>query len=132
MSRPSSLYKSYLVISNNPRVADAFPCIFIDGTPIEVLQRGMECLNEVGHRFYSHPFAGDARLLRNPFRTIVLERTNKKSDVSLEYFLKGLKPTLFDGSEYAAEDYKTIDFDLFASLHLKKEDCENAEVCGAR
>lgn len=65
-------------------------------------------------------------MLRNPFRTVVLEKTDKNCRISLEYFLNGLDPTFFDKSEYAAEDYGTIDFDLFTALHLKKEDCENA------
>ena len=132
MNRPSSLYKSYIVISNNKKVADACPCVFIEGTPIEVLKRGLRYIREGGYGFYSHPFAGDARLLRNPFRTVVLERGGRENNISLDYFINALGPDFFDLSEYAAEDYRTIDYDLFAALQLIKEDCENAEVCSAR
>lgn len=122
MSRQYSPCRRFLVLSNNDRIAASYPCVFVDGLADEVLRKGLDYVKGGRFTFYSHPFAGDVRLLRNPYRTVVLEETDRKSTCDISFFLDRLESMVFDESSAASEDYKIIDCDLFISLNLRKED----------
>ena len=122
MSRPYSLCRRFLVLSNNDLVVNSYPCIFVNGLADEVLRRGVDYVKGGRFVFYSHPFAGDVRLLRNPYRTVVLEEANGGSTCNIIFFLDRLESVVFDESPIASEDYKIIDYDLFISLNLRKGD----------
>ena len=134
MSRPYSPCRRFLILSNNDLVVDSYPCVFVDGLADEVLRRGLDYVKEGLFTFYSHPFAGDVRLLRNPYRTVVLEEANGESTCDIIFFLDRLKSVVFDESPMASEDYKIIDYDLFISLNLRKGDlvpCRNSQCSEA-
>ena len=109
----------FLVVTNNKLVSSKFSCVFVQGSPVDVMRKAVEITGS-GYGFYSHPIAGDIRLLRNPSRTFVLKRAsgekNLKWDYKLEHSLRELENTLFDSETSASEDYATIDFDMFISL----------------
>ncbi len=122
MNRPYSPCRRFLVLSNNDRVAASYSCVFVDGLADKVLRTVLDYVREGRCTFYSHPFAGDVRLLRNPYRTVVLEKTEKKLNCDINFFLGRLESVVFDESPVAADDYKLIDYDLFISLNLREED----------
>ena len=122
MSRPCSPCRRFLVLSNNDRVAASYPCVFVDGPADAVLRTALDYVKGGRYTFYAHPFAGDVRLLRNPYRTVVLEETDGRSTRDIAFFLDRLESVVFDRSPAASEDYKVIDCDLFVSLNLGKED----------
>ena len=119
MNKQFFLCSDCLVVTNNKMVSDKFSCVFVDGTSADVMYKAIEFMS-CEYSFYSHPIAGDIRLLRNPFRTFVLKRVygdNKlKWDYKLEHSLRELENTLFDSETSASKDYATIDFDMFISL----------------
>lgn len=110
-------------VSNNSLVWDhaGNQCIKINGSALDVLY---ECLNFVakGGSLYSHPVAGNARLIHNPFRTIIVKESRQtpiktKKDIEyLEFYLN--KMELIDGSvpSETIDDYKTVDYDLYLSI----------------
>ena len=75
--------------------------------------------------FYAHPAAGNLRLLRNPFRSVVLEHVGQKNirerarrDVRI---IEDLLPRLdaigdAELSDKDREDYAIIDLDLLVSV----------------
>lgn len=135
MSRPYSPCRRFLILSNNDLVVDSYPCVFVDGLADEVLRRGLDYVKEGLFTFYSHPFAGDVRLLRNPYRTVVLEEANGESTCDIIFFLDRLESVVFDESPIASDDYKIIDYDLFISLNLRKElslSCPNCTISMGR
>ena len=113
-----------LVISNNPLVwerADRF-CEQIWGSALDVFYSCLKTLGAGSHILYAHPVAGNARLLHNPFRTIVLEKRESpllptvRSDIRLiEHFTKTLEELNGNVPEATRDDYRLIDFDLFLS-----------------
>ena len=113
-----------LIVSNNPLVwehADR-PCEQVWGSALDVFYICLKTLGAESHILYAHPVAGNARLLHNPFRTIVLERKNPPLPETVRANIRLMErftrtPEALDGTvpEAARDDYGLVDFDLFVS-----------------
>ena len=73
------------------------------------------------HEFYpllTHPLIGDVRLIRNPFRTVLLGEKRREVDLTSVKWIEEsidrlqLSPEEDQRAEHR-EDYQIVDFDLF-------------------
>lgn len=106
------------ILTNNPKVLASYPTARgIDGGPDAVL---IECRKMV-HESYlllTHPLMGDIRLIRNPFRTVIVGEKKRDVDLlsltwieeSIDLLRRGFKE---DQRVEHPEDYQMVDFDLF-------------------
>jgi len=61
-----------LILTNNPMVrVEIQSSRWIEGVSVEVAKVARDLVHK-GCRFHSHPLAGSIRLLRNPYRTMLL------------------------------------------------------------
>jgi len=106
------------ILTNNPKVLASYPTArWIDGGPDAVL---LECRRMV-HEFYpllTHPLMGDIRLIRNPFRTVLIGGKRHEVDlISLIWIEESIdRLHLYFREDQTVEhqrDYQIIDFDLF-------------------
>lgn len=114
---------NFLVVSNNPQVwaHESVNCVRISETPLQVLYKGLDYLAEGLYTFYAHPVAGNERLLRNPFRSIILQKKDTISVEKLtqqirfvEYYLRKLEYLDFSRiTQSELEDYRIVDYELF-------------------
>ncbi|WMI71609.1 GrdX family protein [Aminobacterium sp. MB27-C1] len=109
-----------LVLSNNPRVISAYSCVeSVEGTAIQVLEAAQRYIY-TGYTLYGHPLAGNARLCRNPYRSVALEEGHNeicvRSVLWIEDALDRLSRGEFDADSSKSDDYSLIDFDLFLSM----------------
>jgi hypothetical protein len=115
-----------LVLSNNAQVWNFYHGELekIEFTPREVLYRALELLsNGEGYALLAHPIAGNARLLRNPFRTLILGKGNRGrgTSITLEQQMAFIVRSLdkmedIDYGEIPSntyQDYATVDYELF-------------------
>jgi len=90
---------------------------WIDGGPHAVL---LECRRMV-HECYplvAHPLTGDIRLIRNPYRTVIVGGKRHEVDpISLIWIEESIDRLRLsfreDQNVEHQKDYQTIDFDLF-------------------
>jgi len=107
-----------VILSNNPRVREEWEsCRWVEGDAAEVARQARDLVHR-GWRFHCHPLAGSIRLLRNPFRTLVLERGGAAASVEhaamAEEALRRLNVEDFSSvCEADRDDYAVIDLDLF-------------------
>jgi hypothetical protein len=80
----------------------------------------MECRKMIqeGYPLLAHPFMGDIRLIRNPFRTVILgEKEDEVDPTSLIWVEESIDRLHACFEEHQRvehqEDYQMIDFDLF-------------------
>jgi len=105
------------ILTNNPRVREAFPdSEWVEGTPADVARKARDKVH-AGWRLKTHPLAGSIRLLRSPYRSIVLEETGTAPDsgevlMIEEAVLRLERQDLADNCPESAEDYGLIDLDL--------------------
>lgn len=115
------------ILTNNPRVREAFlDSEWVEGTPADVARRARDKVH-MGWRLKTHPLAGSIRLLRGPYRSMVLEEAGTVPDggevLMIEEALRRLeKQDLADNCPESAEDYGLIDLDL---LCRAMKDLEN-------
>ena len=112
-----------LILSNNPLVAESHSdcCAFVQGLPTDVLYKALDYIAAGEYSLFAHPIAGNERLLRNPFRTVVLESAETKNGMTAEQQLAYLNRALnkmeaIDYSEIPPNthiDYQTVDYELF-------------------
>lgn len=72
------------------------------------------------HILFAHPVAGNARLIHNPFRTVVLEEKKNPSPDKLasgirilEHFIRKMEDLGGPVPEATREDYGVVDHGLF-------------------
>ena len=111
-------------VSNNPLVWEhaGEACRRVEGSALDVLY---ECLRLVGngaHALHTHPVAGNARLLHNPFRTVFV-RAGAPSPEQMMHDLRCLELFIGKmedlGGEAPAEtfdDYRTVDYGLYLGM----------------
>ena len=69
-----------LIVSNNPLVWEHFPeSVRIGAAVRDLLVYAKKAICEGDMFFYAHPAAGNLRLLRNPFRSVILEHAGGKN-----------------------------------------------------
>ena len=96
----------------------------VQGSPLDVLYRTLGLLASGEYVLFGHPVAGNERLLRNPFRTVVLEGRPKGEPIDegrLTQHAAYVTRTIdkMEGIDYSAtpagtlEDYKTVDYELY-------------------
>ncbi|MGD9820724.1 MAG: GrdX family protein [Aminobacteriaceae bacterium] len=115
-----------LIVSNNPLVWEHFPdSVRIGATVRDLLLYAKKAIAGGDMVFYAHPAAGNFRLLRNPFRSVVLECAEPKKRMErLRRDLCIIEDLLsrFDAigdvelSDKDREDYAIIDLDLLVSV----------------
>ena len=109
---------SRFVLTNNPKVLASYPqARRIDGGPSAVL---LECRRMVHafHLLLAHPLMGDIRLIRNPYRTVIVGEKRCEVDLlsltwieeSIDLLRRGFRE---DQRVEHKGDYQIIDFDLF-------------------
>jgi hypothetical protein len=114
------------VITNNPKILSICPsATWIDGGPLAVL---MECRRRVqeGYALSCHPIMGDIRLLRSPFRTVLLEEKRAEVDVTSLTWVEESTERIrlsFQGCKgiKELEDYQTLDLELFRTASGEKK-----------
>jgi hypothetical protein len=107
------------ILSNNPMVWDRFPeCTRVEGSARDVLVMARNMVHG-GYALTAHPIAGNARLCRNPYRSVVIgERTKEPSvaDIScVEDSLERVRNSESDETARSSADYAIIDLDLLTS-----------------
>ena len=107
------------ILSNNPMVWDRFPeCTRVEGSARDVLVTARNMVHG-GYALTAHPIAGNARLCRNPYRSVVIgERTKEPSvaDIScVEDSLERVRNSESDETARSSADYAIIDLDLLTS-----------------
>ena len=107
------------ILSNNPMVWDRFPeCTRVEGSARDVLVMARNMVHG-GYALTAHPIAGNARLCRNPYRSVVIgERTKEPSvaDIScVEDSLERVRNSESDETARSSADYALIDLDLLTS-----------------
>ena len=109
------------IVSNNPAVLKSFPkCIAVPGSPLDVM-REVRIRVQRGFRLIGHPLAGSIRLLRNPYRTVVLGSPEMGVDdrdlMLVEEAFWRLSQRTFDGvPETLLSDYRSVDLELVQVL----------------
>lgn len=115
-----------LIVSNNPLVWEHFPdSVRIGATVRDLLLYAKKAIAGGDMVFYAHPAAGNLRLLRNPFRSAVLEHAGRKNirertrrDISIIEDLLARLDAIRDAeiSDKDRTDYAIIDLDLLVSV----------------
>jgi len=109
---------SRFVLTNNPKVLASYPtATWIDGDSRAVF---LECRGMVHafHLLLAHPLMGDIRLIRNPYRTVIVGEKKGEVDLlsltwieeSIDLLRRGFRE---DQRVEHKGDYQIIDFDLF-------------------
>ena len=117
-----------VILSNNPRVREKWrSCRWVDGGAAEVARLARDLVHR-GWRFHCHPLAGSIRLLRNPFRTMILDHGEiPPSPVQVTMAEEALRRLRAEGrgdvSRADEDDYALIDLDLVMST-LGRPDSE--------
>jgi len=109
---------SRFVLTNNPKVLASYPTArWIDGGSCAVL---LECRGMVHafHLLLAHPLMGDIRLIRNPYRTVIVGEKRREVDllslIWIEESIDLLRREFREDQRVEHKgDYQMIDFDLF-------------------
>jgi len=104
------------IVTNNPSVREAYrDVVMVPGDPRAVLGEARDLVHQ-GWALFSHPFHGNMRLLRNPYRSLILRdnrgRIDAPSVLSIEEACSRLRSVRFDHLEESLEDYRYLDKDL--------------------
>ena len=107
------------ILSNNPMVWDRFPeCTRVEGSAWDVLVTARNRVHR-GYSLVAHPIAGNARLCRNPYRSVVIgERATEPpmADIAcVEDALERIRNSESDETARSSADYALIDLDLLTS-----------------
>lgn len=114
-----------LIVSNNPLVwnSSELPCLRVEGSALAVLYACLGFLGEEKGILFAHPMAGNARLIHNPFRTVVLQEKEKPSPDEiasgigiLEYFIRKMEDLGGAAPEPTHGDYGVVDHGLFLAM----------------
>ena len=106
-----------VVLTNNPEVLEAFPgAEWVEGLPGEVAKKARDRVH-AGWRLVAHPLAGSVRLLRSPYRSLVLVQDRRPADARhvqmIEEAVARLgNSDLLDRSPENDGDYRLLDLDL--------------------
>jgi len=117
-----------VILSNNPMVREKWrSCRWVDGGAAEVARLARDLVHR-GWRFHCHPLAGSIRLLRNPFRTMILDHGEiPPSPVQVTMAEEALRRLRAEGrgdvSKADRDDYALIDLDLVLGV-LGRPDSE--------
>ena len=107
------------ILSNNPMVWDRFPkCTRVEGSARDVLVTARNRVHG-GYSLVAHPIAGNARLCRNPYRSVVIGERAPEPSVSdiacVEDALERIRNSESDETARSSADYALIDLDLLTS-----------------
>jgi hypothetical protein len=106
------------VLTNNPEVLEAFPAAeWVEGLPPEVVRKARDHVH-TGWRLMAHPLAGSVRLLRSPYRSLVLLQDRRQADAGHVQMIEEAavrldNRELLDRSPENDGDYRLLDLDLF-------------------
>ena len=118
-------YNQTLIVSNNSAVWKGFPkCNRVVGSPFDVMRRVRDLVH-MGYHLRVHPLTGSIRLLRNPYRTVVLSYPETGVDsgdlLHLEEALWRLSQLDFGTTpESTFSDYQSIDLELLRAFFGEK------------
>lgn len=78
---------SFLIVTNNPRVSEKYPdSRKVEGSPVDVIREAGKLLLE-GYVLWSSPLPPNGRLMANPFRSIVLQKSEEGSCGGRDFLL---------------------------------------------
>jgi hypothetical protein len=119
---------SYRIVTNNQKVLQTFSdelwVTRVDGTSSEVYEM-VGCLLQEGWRLISAPLPPNVPLIRSPFRSLIIEESNRRYDPSGILMIEKAKEMLVllgnVSRREALEDYAAIDLNLLqrAMEHLQ-------------
>lgn len=114
-----------LIVSNNPLVWETaeLPCLRVEGGALDVLYVCLDFLGKEKGILFTHPVAGNGRLIHNPYRTVLLqEKENPPADGlaagigALEHFIRKMEDLGGAVPEPTREDYAVVDHGLFLAM----------------
>ncbi|MBW2306712.1 MAG: GrdX family protein [Deltaproteobacteria bacterium] len=110
-----------IIVSNNPAVWKHFPrSIRVPGSPLDVMREVRDRVHR-GWRLTGHPLMGSIRLLRNPYRSVVLDspetEMNSAALLQVEDAYWRLSRVAFDTAQAASlSDYQFVDRELLKAM----------------
>jgi len=105
------------VLTNNPEVLEAFPgAEWVEGFAGDVARKARDRVH-AGWRLAAHPLAGSVRLLRSPYRSLVLVEDRRPADARHVQMIEEAAARLenrelLDRSAENDGDYRLLDLDL--------------------
>ena len=107
-----------MIITNNPDVLEAqlMETEFVQGTPLDVLQKVSDCLNS-GMHLVTPPLSANNRLNRSPYRSVVVAQKLSWSGDEQDLLNRAISHLALQGfvkDVTADADYRWIDLE-----HLK-------------
>ncbi len=113
--------KDILVVTNNPKTLEKFPgSRFIEGSPDDVIREASMMLLE-GYCLFSSPLPPNGRLMKNPFRSVVLKETAVAERNGRDFLLLKKAEELFGRTKFLSRegpggaDMAFIDLELMES-----------------
>ncbi|MDO9509411.1 MAG: GrdX family protein [Thermovirgaceae bacterium] len=77
----------FLIVTNNPNVFGKYPdSLLVDGSPVDVIREAGKFLVE-GYVLWSSPLPPNGRLMENPFRSLVLHKSEESSSSGRDFLL---------------------------------------------
>lgn len=99
------------IVTNNFSVRDKFErdgfgVEFVDGTPMDVMERTLVLLQE-SYRLVSTPLPPNVPMMRAPFRSLLIERSAEKYDIPGIEALEKARKTMARQRAITSEDMST-------------------------
>ena len=137
-------FSELLIVSNNPLVFSCHQEVArVEGSALDVLYAVLGLVTSKELRLNGHPVAGNLRLLRNPYRSIPLRRSNggprgefDSITAELRYLedaVKRLESLTADFDPNSAEDYQKLDMELLKASFVSELPTDDiSRSCGFR
>lgn len=113
-----------MVVSNNPLVWEhaGEACHRVTGSSLNVLYACLTMVGARGFSLHTHPVAGNARLMHNPYRTVFLKEKTPTAEHMLrdlrclEVFIGVMENLGGEAPLSTFDDYRTVDYGLYLGM----------------
>jgi hypothetical protein len=113
--------KGILIVTNNPKTFEKYPdARFVEGSPDDVVREASRMLLE-GYILFSSPLPPNGRLMKNPFRSVVLKETVVSERSGKDFLLLKKAEEVYGRTSFLSIDGRRgadmafIDLDLMES-----------------
>lgn len=104
-----------LIVTNNIKVADKYrDVVFVKGSPLDVMQKACS-LSVDDYSLVAAPLLGNLVMLRNPFRSIVMERkstdapSTHRNELLSDMYRRCERMDKWKTPDFTTEDYAYMD-----------------------
>lgn len=104
-----------LIVTNNMKVADKYDeVLFVKGSPLDVMQKACS-LSLDDYSLVAAPLLGNLVMLRNPFRSIVMEKKKNKAprvednNLLTDMYNRSERMDRWQTPDFTTEDYAYMD-----------------------